>query len=294
MNRKSAVRVTTRTFRLAATFVATVVVSNSLIWAFRPSSSSAAIKAVSTPSQMLSALKVNAEVGSESYLREAFQHWIDADGDSCDTRDEVLQQESKIKTSCTALKGSWVSAYDGLKTNNPSNFDIDHFIPLKEAWESGASRWDEGTRKSFANDLDYPLSLIAVTASSNRSKSDRDPAGWLPPLKSYRCQYMGTWVAVKYRWSLTVDAAEKKVLASSLGTCGKQSNVPVPKKATIRLGAAPSASSSPVPTAPAGTHPRFASCAEAKRNGFSGPYTKGKNPEYEWYQDRDGDGVVCE
>jgi hypothetical protein len=243
---------------------------------------------------MLASLRVNAEKGAEFYTREAFPHWIDADGDRCDTRGEVLQQESKIKTSCTALKGSWVSAYDGLKTSNASTFDVDHFIPLKEAWESGASGWDENTRRSFANDLDYPLSLIAVTASSNRSKSDRDPAGWLPPLKSYRCQYIGTWVAVKYRWSLTIDVAEKKVLVSTLGTCGKQSNVPIPKKAAIRLGAAPSASSSPVSTAPAGTHPRFASCAEAKRNGYNGPYTKGKHPEYEWYQDRDGDGVVCE
>ncbi len=278
----------------AAAFIVTVLTASSFLWVFTPISSNATIKAVSTPSQMLSALKVGAESLGDSYSRDAFQHWIDADGDSCDTRDEVLQQESKVKTSCTALKGSWVSVYDGVKTSNASTFDIDHFIPLKEAWESGASRWDEGTRRSFANDLDYSLSLIAVTASSNRSKSDRDPTDWLPPLKSYRCQYLGAWVAVKYRWSLSIDAAEKKVLGSSLSTCGKRSNVPIPKKAAIRLGAAPSASSSPVSTAPAGTHPRFASCAEAKRNGYNGPYTKGKNPEYEWYQDRDGDGVVCE
>lgn len=280
--------------KLTAAFVGSVLVTNSLISIFSPSASGLEIKAVSTPAQMLSALKVSAESLGGSYSRDAFQHWVDADGDGCDTRDEVLQQESKVKVSCNLLGGSWISAYDGVKTTNPSSFDIDHFIPLKEAWESGAARWNEGTRRSFANDLDYPLSLIAVTASSNRSKSDRDPAGWLPTLKTFSCQYIGTWVAVKYRWSLTIDATERRVVAASLSACGTKAKVPIPKMANIGLSSTPNVSASPAPTAPGSIHPRFASCAEAKRNGFSGPYTKGKNPEYEWYQDRDGDGVVCE
>lgn len=280
--------------RLAATFASSVLLANSLITMSSPSAFAVEIKTVSTPVQMLAALKVSAETLGESYSRDAFKHWIDADGDGCDTRDEVLQQESKVKISCNLLGGSWISAYDGVRTTNPSSFDIDHFIPLKEAWESGAARWNEGTRRSFANDLDYPFSLIAVTASSNRSKSDRDPAGWLPPLKTHSCQYIGTWVAVKYRWSLTIDPAERKVVSSSLSTCGTKAKVPIPKRASIGFGSAPAVTAPPATTGPGGIHPRFASCAEAKRSGFSGPYTKGKNPEYEWYQDRDGDGVVCE
>jgi hypothetical protein len=248
--------------------------------------------------KLLGLLKVKAESGSSTYERTYFQHWIDADGDGCDTRDEVLQQESKTKTDCGLAGGSWVSAYDGFKTADASSLDIDHFVPLKEAWESGASGWNSDTRKRFANDLDYSVSLIAVSASSNRSKSDRDPSAWLPPLKSFTCQYVGRWIAVKYRWSLTIDSNEKKVLASKLSSCGSKSKVAVPAKAKIVKGVAPTAAPSPSSSTPSsGTganDPKFSSCAEAKRNGYTGSYTKGIDPEYDWYQDRDGDGVVCE
>lgn len=260
-----------------------------------PASAISPKKAVSF-TQLLGLLKVKAESGSSTYERTYFQHWIDADGDGCDTRDEVLQQESKTKVDCGLAGGSWVSAYDGIKTSDASSLDIDHFVPLKEAWESGAFGWDSDTRKQFANDLDYAISLIAVSASSNRSKSDRDPSAWLPPSKSFTCQYVGSWIAVKYRWSLTIDSSEKKVLASKLATCGSKSKVAVPAKAKIVKGIAPVASPSPsVPSGDSGAvDPKFASCAEAKRNGYTKSYTKGVDPEYEWYQDRDGDGVVCE
>jgi hypothetical protein len=42
-----------------------------------------------------------------------------------------------------------------------------------------------------------------------------------------------------------------------------------------------------------GTDPRFGTCKEAIANGY-GPYYDGVDPEYDWYIDRDGDGVVCE
>ena len=274
---------------------ATVAVCLSVGVSVSPSSAFYSAKVLS-PVQLLSSLKVKAESGSSSYERDFFQHWIDADGDGCDTRDEVLQQESKTKIDCGLAGGSWISAYDGFKTSDASSLDIDHFIPLKEAWESGASGWDSDTRKRFANDLEYSVSLIAVSASSNRSKSDRDPSAWLPPSKSFTCQYVGSWIAVKYRWSLTIDSNEKKVLASKLATCGTKSKVAVPAKAKIVKGSAPIASPSPsVPSSGSGAvDPKFASCAEAKRNGYTSSYTKGVDPEYEWYQDRDGDGVVCE
>ena len=249
-------------------------------------------------SQILGLLQVKAETGSGTYERSYFQHWIDADGDGCDTRDEVLQQESLTRIDCGLVGGSWISPYDGYKTSDASSLDIDHFIPLKEAWESGASGWDSSTRKRFANDLDYRVSLIAVSASSNRSKSDRDPSAWLPPSKSFTCLYVGSWIAVKYRWSLTIDSNEKKVLASKLSSCGSKSKVAVPAKAKIVKGVAPADAPSPSTSTPSSdtgaNDPKFASCAEAKRNGYTRSYTRGIDPEYEWYQDRDGDGVVCE
>jgi len=243
---------------------------------------------------LLAELVVAEESFSSSYNRSAFKHWTDADSNGCDTRREVLASESKNKTTCRTLAGgSWVSVYDNAKTTNSSSFDVDHMVPLKEAWESGAYAWDSNTRASFANDLNYPHSLIAVSAKSNRSKSDRDPNNWMPPASSFQCQYVGRWIAVKYRWSLTVDPAEKNYLTGKVASCGSAANVIAPPKALVAIGPAPVAKPSPTPTQ-AGIHPKFSSCAEAERNGYRGPYIKGINPEYAWYQDRDKDGVVCE
>jgi micrococcal nuclease len=46
-------------------------------------------------------------------------------------------------------------------------------------------------------------------------------------------------------------------------------------------------------TKPSGTDPRYRTCGDANAAGY-GPYRRGVDAEYSWYQDRDGDGVVCE
>ena len=143
-------------------------------------------------------------------------------GDGCDARREVLIAESQTPVSvgggCSLSGGQWYSAFDGVVTTDPSSFDVDHFVPLKEAWDSGAHAWDSGTRQRFANDLDYAGSLIAVSASSNRSKGARDPAEWLP-MPSYRCEYVRNWVEVKLRWDLTADPGEINALRSVGSAC---------------------------------------------------------------------------
>lgn len=112
--------------------------------------------------------------------------WIDADGDGCDTRREVLIAESTSPAQvdpfgCEVIAGDWVSAYDGYSTDDPTELEIDHVVALSEAWRSGAAAWPEDRRLAFANDLDSPAALVAVTAATNRSKGDRDPASWQPP-----------------------------------------------------------------------------------------------------------------
>ena len=152
------------------------------------------------------------------YDREKFRHWIDADGDCRDTRDEVLAEESRVAVrGCDIQSGKWRSYYDGAVTRDSSNFDIDHLVALAEALDSGAKRWTPNTRKRFANDLADPRSLVAVSASSNRSKSDRDPAEWMPELA--KCRYVAKWVAVKIRWRLKVDAREKRFLTRKASRC---------------------------------------------------------------------------
>lgn len=109
------------------------------------------------------------------YDRDLFADWYDADRDGCNTRKEVLIAESldpvQIGSGCSISGGRWFSIYDNVETTDSSKFDIDHMVPLSEAWDSGAWNWNADQRKHFANDLDQPFFLIAVTASSNRSKA---------------------------------------------------------------------------------------------------------------------------
>jgi hypothetical protein len=167
-------------------------------------------------------LRIEAEhVGG--YDRTLFgKNWSDADRDGCNTRQEVLITESiipvKIGDDCR-VTGKWFSVYDRVTTTDSSSFDIDHMVPLKEAWDSGAWNWNNDQRKKFANDLDKSFFLIAVTASSNRSKSDRDPAEWMPTSVSYRCEYARIWVKIKRAWDLSVDPAENTFLKRTLAKC---------------------------------------------------------------------------
>jgi hypothetical protein len=163
----------------------------------------------------------------QGYSRSLFKHWVDADGDSCDTREEVLIAESTSRAQvdaygCKVIEGDWLSPYDNVAHTNPSALDIDHMIPLKEAWDSGAWAWSAMKRQLFANDLTDARSLIAVTAGQNRSKSDRDPSNWLPPQTQYRCTYLAEWVAIKSHWKLSMDQSEfgriKNVLTASCGS----------------------------------------------------------------------------
>jgi len=195
-----------------------------------PSPETTRTEPVSTPSpskdstiaDLLAQLEIEAE-SSLDYDRDLFRHWVDADGDGCNARREVLIAEAiaapTIGARCELIGGQWYSAFDGVVTEDDSSFDVDHMVPLKEAWQSGAHAWSASRRQAFANDLDLPESLIAVSASSNRSKSDRDPADWLPPLTSFRCQYLEDWLQVKVKWELSVDPREFQAMRDVLLVC---------------------------------------------------------------------------
>jgi hypothetical protein len=175
--------------------------------------------AASTARSYLSGMTATAETHSSTYDRTLFPTWITISG-TCDTREYVLKRDgSNVVTdsSCKATSGSWTSVYDGVTTTSASTFDIDHLVPLAEAWASGAWSWTTAQRQSYANDVTRPQ-LIAVSASSNRSKGDDDPAEWLPRT-SYQCTYARAWVQVKHYYALSVDSAEKSALTSILNGC---------------------------------------------------------------------------
>ncbi|MFI0901619.1 HNH endonuclease family protein [Streptomyces sp. NPDC020983] len=170
----------------------------------------------------LAQLPVTAE-DRTGYQRTAFRHWIDADKDGCDTRKEVLKAEALVAPEqgpgCALTGGEWYSPYDDTYFNDASRLDIDHLVPLAEAWDSGASSWTATERQAYANDLGDARDLIAVSAKSNRSKADQDPSTWLPPAAGYRCTYVTDWIADKTRWGLSIDPVEQAALEQNLAAC---------------------------------------------------------------------------
>ncbi|MFJ8581825.1 HNH endonuclease family protein [Micromonospora sp. NPDC093277] len=172
-----------------------------------------------TATKQLGELTVAAAASMKGYSRNHFPHWRKT-GKNCDVRDSVLQKDGKnIQVSgCNVVGGSWESVYDGQVLNDPALVDIDHVVPLANAWRSGADQWDDSKRGDFANDLTRPQ-LVAVSARSNRAKGDQDPSKWKPANRSYWCRYATDWITVKHYWRLTVTSDEKAALTDMLESC---------------------------------------------------------------------------
>ncbi len=175
----------------------------------------------STSAAHLATLTVAAPLSMTGYSRDLFPHWI-SQGNNCDTREVVLKRDGTnvtVGSNCYPTGGSWYSAYDQTTTSDPSKVQIDHIVPLADAWRSGAKNWTTPQRQAFANDLTNPQ-LIAVSASSNESKGDQDPSEWMPPNTGEWCYYVRNWIQVKYYYHLTITSAEKSTLSSTLsGSC---------------------------------------------------------------------------
>jgi hypothetical protein len=163
--------------------------------------------------EVLASISIELEDRTRGYDRDLFAVWIDADGDGCDTRSEVLLAENLAPAEaatpgCVPIPGLWRSTYDAIDVTDPSQLDVDHLVSLKEAWDSGAWAWTPERRIAYANDLSDGRTLIAVSATSNRSKGDRDPSNWIPEDDGAVCPFVGDWIAVKARWSMSMDQSE--------------------------------------------------------------------------------------
>jgi hypothetical protein len=164
----------------------------------------------------LAGLMVGPERSAGTYDRSLFEHWIDADGNGCDTRCEVLKRDRR--SDLPGLREGWRSIYDGYTTDDASELEVDHVVALAEAWRSGADAWTPTRRRDFANDL-TPGALRAVTAASNSAKSDKDPAGWQPSSRDAWCEWAQGYVRTKIRWRLSADRAEAQALRNILAAC---------------------------------------------------------------------------
>ncbi|MEV8509111.1 HNH endonuclease family protein [Actinoplanes sp. NPDC051475] len=178
------------------------------------------IPSKATAQSKLDVLVVAAQGSMSGYSRDLFPHWITVSG-SCNTRETVLKRDGAsvvTDSACASTSGRWYSPYDGATWTLASDVDIDHVVPLAEAWRSGAGSWITSKRQGFANDLTRPQ-LIAVTDNVNQAKGDQDPSTWQPGVASYRCTYAKMWIAVKSYWALTLQSSEKTALQGMLDTC---------------------------------------------------------------------------
>jgi Protein of unknown function (DUF1524)/Excalibur calcium-binding domain len=270
-----------------------------------PPNSSAHAATLGSALVALALLTVKGRSALTGYSRSAFgTAWYDANGNGCDTRDDVLRRDlSALHSSgCTVLSGTIVDPYTGATIRfrrggaYVDELDIDHVVALGDAWQTGAVAWSFAKRVAFAND---PTNLSAVDPSANRQKGDADAASWLPANKPYRCAYVARQVAVKAGYGLWVTAAEKAAMGNVLSTCPAQMLPGVVHLTVVGHPAggttpSPSHSATPIPAGgSSGLDPRFSTCKDAKASGY-GPYIRGKDPEYAWYRDADSDGIDCE
>jgi hypothetical protein len=166
-----------------------------------------------------------AEPHLDGYDRNLFGDWNDVDHDCQDTRAEVLIVESQVPVTfttlaaCTVATGEWLDPWSGTVTTAASSLDVDHTVPLANAWRSGAWAWTPEQRVAYANDVADDPHLIAIPAGENRAKGDDGPEGWRPPSAASWCTYARVWTAIKAKWNLTATPAEWSAILELASTC---------------------------------------------------------------------------
>ena len=194
-----------------------------------PGITPAKAEAVESGLSVIQAQVTKGRAPKTGYTRAQFgPAWADVDRNGCDTRNDILKRDLinlvfKEKTNgCTVLSGTLVDPFSGETINfvqgakTSSDVQIDHSVALSNAWQTGAFKLTPEQRKAFAND---PLNLLAVKGKLNSQKGDGDAATWLPPLKSFRCDYVARQIAVKIKYKLWFTAPEKEAMIRILKTC---------------------------------------------------------------------------
>ena len=198
-----------------------------------PTPPSTALPALPTATATVAATVLRVTVSAvpatlPDYDRRDWKQWTDADRDCQDARNEVLIAESRnavgyrTDRKCRVAAGEWLAPYSNTIVTDPGRLDVDHMVPLGNAHDSGAWQWSANRREHYANYLDDPQHLIAVTASANRSKGARGPDQWKPEDRTYWCQYATDWITIKSTWELTVTQQEHTGLVQMLNTCAKR------------------------------------------------------------------------
>lgn len=173
----------------------------------------------------LADLEVKGRAPLTGYDRDAFgAAWSDTDANGCDTRNDVLRRDLRDTdvVACVVMSGTLDDPYSGdvvpFQRGPVTSLDVqvDHVVALANAWQTGAKFWDDAKRLRFANDR---RALLAVRGDLNLSKGDGDAATWLPPRKSFRCEYVAIQVLTKQRYRLWTTPAERAAMQRVLGAC---------------------------------------------------------------------------
>ena len=188
-------------------------------------------QAASVPSglSVIEAQVTKGRAAKTGYTRAQFgQAWSDVDRNGCDTRNDILKRDLTAEIfkdnthDCVVLSGMLIDPYSGESINfvrgniTSMEVQIDHVVALSNAWQTGAFKLTIKDRTALAND---PLNLLAVKGRLNSQKGDGDAATWLPPLKSYRCDYVLRQIAVKIKYKLWFTAPEKEAMVRILKSC---------------------------------------------------------------------------
>jgi hypothetical protein len=183
----------------------------------------------------LAHLQVKGRAPRTGYSRAEFgEAWTDDNGspmghDGCSTRENILARDlSQVtfrKGHCKVASGTLLDPYSGVEVHfvrGPETsplVQIDHVVPMSNAWQTGAQTWSAQQRQDFAND---PLELIATRGTVNDAKGDGDAATWLPSDRTFRCAYAARMVAIKLKWRLWATRPEHDALQRLLGPCPNQ------------------------------------------------------------------------
>lgn len=95
------------------------------------------IPTAETAKTQLAELAVKPHTSQEGYSRKLFPHWITQSG-TCNTRETVLKRDGTdvtVNSACASVDGTWESPYDGAIWTDASDIDIDHLVPLSNAWK---------------------------------------------------------------------------------------------------------------------------------------------------------------
>ena len=204
--------------------------------------------------------------------------------------DDYPYSQSVERRIVAGMGGIVYGPYTGMWFDSTSETDIEHIVARSEAHDSGLCAASAATRRRFSSDL---INLTLASPAVNRhQKSGKDAAEWVPDLN--QCWFANRVVEVRKSHDLTIDEHERDALEDVLSGCTstdmivRESSTPTPTPASAQ---GDGAANSALEMYDEDGDGRI-TCAEARNHGIA-PVRRG-HPAYEYMNDADNDGVVCE